>query len=276
MTGRQLAALVTLPLALALLAAADPAPGTPPAGPLSPKEELATFRVPKGFRVELVAAEPQVVDPVAMAFDEDGRIFVAEMRGYPNGGIAEGHITSGQIRLLEDRDGDGVYETATVFADGLRFPTAVMPWKGGLLVGNAPDVLFLEDTDGDGKADRTRRLYTGFGLQNIQQLINSLQWGLDNWVYGVAGSNGGTITSPDAPAMRPVPLGGRGVRFHPEAPGTSSVEGKRWASGPLARRSVRSTRHASNGLMRWTLQAAPWSGMSSVTADTASDGLRRR
>jgi putative membrane-bound dehydrogenase-like protein len=199
--------------------AADPAPGTPPAGPLSPKEELATFRVAKGFRVELVAAEPQVVDPVAMAFDEDGRIFVAEMRGYPNGGIATGHITSGQIKMLEDRDGDGVYETATVFADGLRFPSAVMPWKGGLVVANAPDILFLEDTDGDGKADRSRRLYTGFGLENVEQLINGLQWGLDNWVYGVAGSNGGTITSPEAPKMPAVKLNGRGVRFHPETPG---------------------------------------------------------
>src|SRR6516225_3260355 len=129
MTCRQLAVLATLPLSLALLAAADPAPGLPPVGPLSPREELATFRVPKGFRVELVAAEPQVVDPVAMAFDEDGRIFVTEMRGYPNAGVATGTISSGKIKMLEDRDGDGVYETATVFADGLRFPTAVMPWK---------------------------------------------------------------------------------------------------------------------------------------------------
>jgi putative membrane-bound dehydrogenase-like protein len=212
--------LTALLLLVPLLSRADPVPGTPPAGPLSPKEELATFRVPKGFHVELVAAEPQVVDPVAMAFDEDGRIFVAEMRGYPNGGIAEGNISSGQLKLLEDRDGDGVYETATVYADGLRFPTAVMPWKGGLLVANAPDILFLEDTRGQGKADRRRPIYTGFALTNIQQLINSLQWGLDNWVYGVAGSNGGTITSPEAPNMPAVALNGRGVRFRPEVPGS--------------------------------------------------------
>src|SRR5689334_18606349 len=224
MTCRQLAALATLPLSLTILAATDRAPGTPPVGPLSPREELATFRVPKGFRVELVAAEPQVVDPVAMAFDEEGRLFVAEMRGYPNEGIAEGDITSGKVKLLEDRDGDGVYETATVFAAGLRFPTSVMPWKGGLLVANAPDIIYLEDTDGDGKADRTRRLYTGFGLKNIQQLINSLQWGLDNWVYGCAGSNGGTITSPEAPEMAPVALNGRGVRFHPERGWPASLE----------------------------------------------------
>jgi putative membrane-bound dehydrogenase-like protein len=214
---RLAAALAVLPLLLPVLSA-EPPPGKPPAGPLSPKEELATFRVPKGFRVELVAAEPEVVDPVAMAFDEDGRLFVAEMRGYPNGGVATGDITSGQIKLLEDRDGDGVYETATVFADGLRFPSGVMPWKGGVIVANAPDVIFLEERDG--KAGRPRRLYTGFDLSNVEQIINGLQWGLDNWVYGVAGNGGGSITSPEEPKMPAVKLSGRGVRFHPEAPGS--------------------------------------------------------
>src|SRR5438094_9767728 len=103
-------------LVLALLAALSVAiaqpPGVKPAGPLSPREAMTTFRVPKGFKVELVACEPQVIDPVAMAFDEQGRIFVAEMPGYPNGGIAEGKIASGRIKLLEDKDGDGFYETS--------------------------------------------------------------------------------------------------------------------------------------------------------------------
>src|ERR1043166_4403546 len=117
-------------LALAMLffrqgSVANPQPGVPPAGPLSPRDELATFRIAKGFRVELVACEPEVVDPVAMAFDEDGRLFVAEMRGYPNAGVGTGTITSGRIKLLEDRDGDGFYEKSTVYADGLRFPTSV-------------------------------------------------------------------------------------------------------------------------------------------------------
>jgi putative membrane-bound dehydrogenase-like protein len=208
--------LLSLPF---LVGAGEPKPGTPPAGPLSPREELATFHVPKGFRVELVASEPDVIDPVAMAFDEDGRLFVAEMRGYPNGGVGTGTITSGRIKLLEDRDGDGVYETSTVFADGLRFPTGVMPWHGGLLVANAPDILFLDDIK-DGKAQRKRTLYTGFNLANIQQLVNSLQWGLDNWVYGCAGSDGGTITSPEKPDMPAVTLRNRGIRFHPETPGS--------------------------------------------------------
>src|SRR5688572_7031780 len=77
----------------------------PPSKPLTPREEQATFRLPKGLTIELVASEPDVVDPVAMAFDEKGRLFVAEMRGYPNGGVGTGQITSGRIRLLEDRDG---------------------------------------------------------------------------------------------------------------------------------------------------------------------------
>src|SRR5262245_31390555 len=123
-----------LPLLLALTAFADdPQPALKNGEPRPPREEMATFRVPKGFRVELVACEPQVVDPVALAWDEDGRLYVAEMRGYPNAGVATGTIHSGKIKRLEDRDGDGFYETSTTFAEGLRFPTSVMPWRGGLL-----------------------------------------------------------------------------------------------------------------------------------------------
>jgi putative membrane-bound dehydrogenase-like protein len=206
-------------LVILTIAAADPKPGELPKGPLSPREEQATFRLPKGFQIDLVAAEPDVVDPVAMAFDEEGRIFVAEMRGYPNGGIATGDIRSGRIKVLEDRDGDGVYETSRVYADNLRFPTAVMPWRGGLLAANAPELLYFEDQKKGGKAER-RTLYTGFNLANIQQLLNSLQWGLDNWVYGVAGNNGGIIRSAEKPDMPPLTLRSRGIRFHPETPGS--------------------------------------------------------
>src|SRR5262249_46131964 len=134
----------------------------PPVKPRSPKEELETFKVPKGFKVELVACEPDVVDPVAMCFDEEGRIFVAEMRVYPNDGVGTGNITSGRVRVLEDKDGDGVYETSTLYADDLRFPTGVMPWRGGLLVANAPELIYLEDTKGTGKADKRTTLYTDF------------------------------------------------------------------------------------------------------------------
>jgi putative membrane-bound dehydrogenase-like protein len=192
-------------------------PGLGNKGPLTPREELATFKVPKGFKVELVACEPDVVDPVAMAFDEDGRLFVAEMRGYPNAGVGTGTITSGRIKLLEDRDGDGFYEKSTVFASGQRFPMSVMPYRGGLLVAVAPDLIYLE-TDGGSKAERQRVLYTGFNLSNIQQMVNGLQWGLDNWVHGLAGSEGGTIRSVEKPAAASVSLHGRGFRFHPDLP----------------------------------------------------------
>jgi putative membrane-bound dehydrogenase-like protein len=186
--------------------------------PLSPREELTTFRVLKGFKVELVACEPDVVDPVAMAFDESGRLYVVEMRGYPNEGIGTGTITSGRIKLLEDRDGDGFFEKSTIFADGLRLPTGVMPYRGGVLVCNPPDIVFMEDTDGDGRADKRRLLYSGFNLSNIQQMVNALQWGLDNWVYGCAAGNGGTVRSAEKPDATPVELRGRGIRFHPDVP----------------------------------------------------------
>jgi putative membrane-bound dehydrogenase-like protein len=202
-----------LPAALAV--SADPVPGLANPGPLSPREEQATFRVPAGFVVELVAAEPEVVDPVAIAFDEDGRMYVAEMRGYPNAGVATGSVHSGKIKMLEDKDGDGVYETATTYADGLRFPTSVMPWKGGLLAAVAPDLLYFEKAGG-----KSRTLYTGFNLENIQQLPSSLQWGLDNWVYACCGGKGGTITSPEKPDAPAVTLRGRGIRFRPDRPGS--------------------------------------------------------
>ncbi len=126
--------------------------------PLSPTEELATFRLAdRRLTIELVAAEPQLDSPVAICWDADGRMYVAEMIDYPLG------PTAGQIRLLEDRDGDGRYEHATVFADGLHFPNGVLAARGGLFVTAAPDLLFLNDTDGDGVADekhgRVHRLW---------------------------------------------------------------------------------------------------------------------
>jgi putative membrane-bound dehydrogenase-like protein len=208
---------ISVPFVLSVLCAFQ----APPlfADPLTPKEELATFKTLPGFKVELVACEPDVIDPVAMAFDERGRLFVCEMRGYPNGGVATGTETRGRIRCLTDVDEHGRFTKSTIFADGLRFPTGVLPWKGGLIVCNAPDLIYLEDTDGDGKADKKTVLYTGFGLDNIQQIVNSPRWGIDNWVYCTVGSSGGTITCPQKPDLKPLVLRGRGIRFHPDKPG---------------------------------------------------------
>ncbi|QJX01301.1 neutral/alkaline non-lysosomal ceramidase N-terminal domain-containing protein [Frigoriglobus tundricola] len=190
-----------------------------PPGPLSPKEERDSFRPPDGFQIDLVACEPAVVDPVAMCFDAKGRLFVCEMRGYPNGGVGTGPETRGKVKCLVDKDGDGVYETVTTFAEGLRFPMGITPYKNGVIVAVAPDLVYLEDTDGDGRADKTTVLYTGFNQANIQQMVNGLQWGMDNWIYGIAGSDGGTVTSPQTPKMAAVVLRNRGFRFKPWEPG---------------------------------------------------------
>lgn len=220
---RRWLSLVLLTAVTCLALHAAPRADLPPltnSRPLSPAEERATFAVPPGFRVELVAAEPQVIDPVAMTFDERGRIFVGEMHGYPNEGRGTGEVHSGIIKLLEDRDGDGVYESSRVWADNLRFPTGLMPWKGGLLVANAPELLYLEDSRGTGKADRRTVLYSGFDVANIQQMLNSLQFAHDNRVYAVAGLSGGTVQCLDKPGVPPVTLRGRGVRFRPDVPGS--------------------------------------------------------
>src|SRR5947207_988950 len=109
-----------------------------PKSPLSPQEAIKTFRLPEGFKIELVASEPDVMDPVAMAFDENGRIYVAEMADYPLG------PPSGRIKLLESTKGDGVYDKCTTFANNVPYPNGVMPWKGGILVTAAPDILYLK------------------------------------------------------------------------------------------------------------------------------------
>jgi glucose/arabinose dehydrogenase/mono/diheme cytochrome c family protein len=158
----------------------------PPPKPLSPQEELATFKLPPGFRAELVAAEPLVDTPVALAWDERGRLFVCEMRDYMHNieGAGEDQ-TNGRIVLLEDLDGDGRMDKRTVFADGLCMPRAVLCVNGGLLVGEPPNLWFMKDTDGDGVADTKESIDASFGTGGGQpeHMANSPVWMLDNWIY---------------------------------------------------------------------------------------------
>src|SRR5438067_2439662 len=114
--------------------------------PVEPADAPKMFRTLDGFRMELVAHEPQVTSPVAAAYDEDGRLYVVEMRDYPLPG-KPGETPQGRVRLLEDRDGDGVYETSHVFADGLHWPTGIACWDGGVYVTAAPDIWYFKDTD---------------------------------------------------------------------------------------------------------------------------------
>jgi putative membrane-bound dehydrogenase-like protein len=158
----------------------------------SPDEALAAFQTKAGFTVELAAAEPLVIDPVAIDWDASGRLWVVEMRDYPAG--MDGHWKpGGRVKFLEDIDGDGKYDRATVFLDRLPFPTGVTAWNKGVLICAAPDIIYAEDTDGDGKADLVKKLFSGFATENYQARVNSLSLGLDNWFYGANGLIGGTI-----------------------------------------------------------------------------------
>src|SRR3954469_24187177 len=111
-------------------------------GPRSPQDELRSFHLHDDFNVELFASEPDVMSPVEMVFDENGKIYVAEMMDYPND-PAPGKPIRSRIRLLEDTNGDGKIDKATVFAHHVLAVSGIMPWKGGLIVTSAPDILFM-------------------------------------------------------------------------------------------------------------------------------------
>jgi len=180
----------------------------------SSQEALKTFETAPGFHLELVAAEPLVYDPVAAAFDDDGNLYVCEMRDYPFK-PAEGREPIGSIRLLRDTDGDGVFDKSTVFADKLLWAAGVAPWKGGVFVAAPPDAWYLKDTNGDGVADVRQKVFTGFGTGNQQAMVNNLAWWLDHKIYGSTAGNGGAVRPADDPEAKPIEVNGRDFRFDP-------------------------------------------------------------
>lgn len=193
------------------LAEVDYSNELPRVAPLEPEAALKSFRVADGFTIELAAAEPLVTDPVSMAFDEDGRLFVVEMRGYSE----DGDDLLGRVRLLEDTDGNGQFDRSTIYADGLSWPTGIACFDGGVFVGAAPDILYLKDVDGDRRADRREIVFTGFGRGNVQGLLNGFRWGLDHHIHVAAGRGGGTIRNLAHPDADPVELNGRDIAFNP-------------------------------------------------------------
>jgi len=187
--------------------------------PKSPREALESMRLRPGLRIELVAAEPLVEDPVAFDWGLDGSLWVVEMRDYPNGlnwngpGDAKG-VPGGRVKRLVDRDADGVYDQAELFLDEIPFPTGIKVWRKGVIVSTAPEVFFAEDTDGDGRADRRTVLLRGFQEGNQQHRVNGLRWGIDNWLYLANGDSGGEIHS--TRSMQTVGISGRDLRFRPD------------------------------------------------------------
>lgn len=194
--------------------------------PVAANDAVSTIEVEDGFKVELVAAEPLIADPVAMEIDENGNLYVVENHGYP---LDKTKVS--KVKLLRDTDGDGVMDQSTVFADTLMMPTGVLRWKKGILVTDAPHVYYMEDTDDDGRADIIDVMLTGFALGNPQHNVNTPVYGLDNWIYlaheravgsevykAEFGDRGTEIFFPGArdAARLPENANGRNVRFKPD------------------------------------------------------------
>jgi putative membrane-bound dehydrogenase-like protein len=177
-----------LGLALSSLAAAAEAiphnQSAPPGPALSPQQAIQKMTVPDGFSVELVAAEPNIVNPVAMTIDERGRFWITESLEYPRRDPGPGRD---RIKILEDTTGDGRADRITVFADGLNIPSGIAVGHGGVWVANAPDILFYRIGPDGRAAGQPEVIVTGFGRTDTHELPNSLTWGPDGWLYGLNG-----------------------------------------------------------------------------------------
>ena len=201
--------LITGILANPISAQDDFASELPRISPTEPADALSTFQVVDGFQIQQVAADSLVNSPVAIEWDANGFLYVCEMRGYSEDkdeGIS-------RISRLEDTNGDGVFDKSTVFVDGLLWPTGIFPFDGGLFVGDAPNLYFYADEDGDGKADSKKTVLSGFGTSNVQGLFNSFRWGLDNRIHIATSSSGGQLKR--GPDDKPVNIRGRDVAFDP-------------------------------------------------------------
>ena len=250
---RWLAVAVAAALAAGLQQAAVaeiPKPADAPR-PLSPQDSHATFRVPAGLKVQLVAAEPLIHEPSGVCWDAKGRLFVSELHGYNLEGqfdIEEANKTGkldtevrriaappeakakadaetyGTIKLLADTDGDGVMDKATVFADHLPACYGICVARDGIIATAAPQIIYLADRDGDGVAEVREVLYEGFAVGIFERSINQPQWGHDDWIYAGAGAGGGRITGPHL--KEPVDLPAADFRFKADGSAIEPLVGR--------------------------------------------------
>ncbi len=182
--------------------------------PLDPHQALQSFRLPEDLVIELVASEPDIVDPVAIRFDAQGHLWVVQMVDYPHG-PGEGQPPLSRISRLSDVDGDGRFETAVVFADHLLFPTGLQPWRDGVLVTLSGRIAWMRDTDGDGQADVIEDWFEGFEEGNSQLRANHPVLGLDNKVYVANGLRGGNVRDVRRAVQPVVSIRNRDFRFDP-------------------------------------------------------------
>jgi putative membrane-bound dehydrogenase-like protein len=198
------------------LAEAQTNPKLELAKPVEPSDAVATLQIADGLRVEIVAAEPLVRDPIAITFDESGNAYVAELAPY-NAYAKPDAQTHGTVCRLTDTDGDGRFDQRTEFATDLTFPTGLLWYDGGLLVGDAPDLKYLRDADSDGRADSSEVLLTGFGSDHAGEgQLNSFYWGLDNRIYISTGQDGGRVRAPHQAESGAIETRNRTLVFDPQ------------------------------------------------------------
>ena len=191
----------------------------PEGGPTAPEKEAAKLELHPDFKISLVAAEPLINKPIAMDWDPAGHLWVAETPEYPNGrrGIraeegenawkdhgglvaqagAQERAARDRISILIDDNKDGHADRKQVFYEGLELVTSFVFHRDGVIVAQAPDILWLRDVDGDGKAEKVEKLYTGLGTYDRHATINNMRWGFDGWIYATHGYSAGTVTSTD-------------------------------------------------------------------------------
>lgn len=190
----------------------------------TPEAVVAAIQMEPGLGISLVASAPLIQSPVAGAFDHRGRLWVVEMPDYPNG-PPQGGKPAGTIKILEDQNGDGVFDRSTVFASGLLFANGILPWKNGAIVTCAPHILFLADTDGDGQSERSEIWFEGFEQGNPQLRVSFPILGPDGWVYVANGLRGGSIRRHGASKSQAISIQGQDFRFHPETLAGEAIAG---------------------------------------------------
>jgi len=190
-------------------------PDTDWADSLGPQEAARNMEVPEGFHVDLIASEPDIVQPIAMCFDARGRIWALEGKTYPQRSVGE--KGDDRILIFEDADGDGSFETRKVFADNLNLASGIEVGFGGVWVGAAPYLLFIPDADGDDVPDGVPEiLLDGWGYEDTHETLNSFTWGPDGWLYGCHGVfTHSHVGKPGTPDAERDPINAGIWRYHP-------------------------------------------------------------